>query len=124
MKRIIMMSAAVVMAMLLGACGQKEPKPPEVTTPDATMDQPKSQEQMPAAVAPKEGEQQPAEENSMPVDKSNTSASASDVVNPTANTVEGASANPHDKATKNDDMDDEDDEDDDGDDEDEDDSES
>lgn len=84
MNRIFMTLAAVCMAMILGACGQKEPKPPEVTTPDATMDQPKamdeSKEQMPADTQENTEQQVPA----------NTRADASDANNPVSDVMQGA----------------------------------
>lgn len=107
MNRILITLAAVIMAMVLGACGQKEPKPPEVTTPDAAMDQPKQQEEMPAPVpgGPKENDQvvpQTPEEG-----KADVSASASDAnANPAAAAETGVSED----ADDDDDDDDDDDE--------------
>lgn len=43
MKRLMMLAAAGLMALMLGACGQNEPKQPEVAAPDAAMDQSKDQ---------------------------------------------------------------------------------
>jgi hypothetical protein len=43
MKRITTLAAAVLMAATLGACGQKEPKAPEVSTPDAAVEQTQDQ---------------------------------------------------------------------------------
>lgn len=44
MKRLVMLAAASLMALMLGACGQNAPKQPEPTTPDTTMEQPKVEE--------------------------------------------------------------------------------
>jgi hypothetical protein len=96
MKRIIMIAAATFMAMVLGACGQKEPKPPEVTTPDATMDQ--SQAPMPAA-DPKADEEQPPAPAAVEPTQTDAQAKADVVTDP--------------NATEDDDEDDDDDDDDD-----------
>lgn len=120
MNRIIITLVAVFMAMLLGACGQKEPKTPEVTTNEAAMEQPKQDEQVQDAVAPKD--EQPAVNDSMSEDNqadksaslSNSgltnTADASDSVAPAQQNDQPAANN---APAKDDDADDDSDEDDD-----------